>query len=201
MKFTFSIRQLPGIVVTLSLIALAGSAQAHVGVAGHSHPGESLLAGFVHPFTGWDHLLAMFAIGVLAVSGHRGRVNWSGPIGFVLCLMMGAALPSLGLALPGAEVAIALSVVALALLLGLRQAMPAGEGLALVAVAGLFHGYAHGTELGWSIGLAGMVLGSVVLHLLGIGVGTQLQRTPQWVRTALATAMGLGGGAMLLARL
>ena len=58
---------------------------AHTGTHGH----EGLIAGLWHPFTGVDHLLAMFAVGLwsaLAV-----RPVWLAPLTFVTLLTVGAA--------------------------------------------------------------------------------------------------------------
>lgn len=50
-----------------------------------AHPGhglESAYAGFMHPLTGWDHLLVMLAVGVWAAKlGDKAR--WQLPAVFV----------------------------------------------------------------------------------------------------------------------
>lgn len=50
---------------TLVVLSIAQSALAHTGHDAHTAGGFA--AGFLHPITGIDHLLAMVAVGLLAV--------------------------------------------------------------------------------------------------------------------------------------
>jgi urease accessory protein len=142
---------------------------AHV-FGGDGGPG----AGFMHPLTGADRLLAMYVVGVLSTQ-IGGRAIWMVPSAFVAAMIVGGILGTAAIALPGAELGVALSVVALG-------AAVAGGGRARVWVAlaaaggfGLFHGYAHGAEmpaaaspllyaLGFTVSTAG-------LHVLGALTG------------------------------
>src|SRR5689334_1342754 len=66
---------------------------------------------------------------------------------FVLAMMAGVALHLHGATMPGAEILVALSVIALgALMLGDRQ-MPVGAALLLFAMVGAVHGYALGESI------------------------------------------------------
>jgi hydrogenase/urease accessory protein HupE len=58
-----------------------------------SLPGSShgFTDGFLHPLTGWDHLLAMFAVGLWAAQ-HRGRALWLIPLSFVGVMVLGGIL-------------------------------------------------------------------------------------------------------------
>ena len=47
-------------VAVMLLAASAAPAFAHPGPLGH----DGLAAGFAHPFSGWDHMLAMAALGL-----------------------------------------------------------------------------------------------------------------------------------------
>lgn len=142
----------------------SGSALAHGGLGG-----GQFLAGFVHPLSGLDHLLAMVALGVYA-AGRSGPPSWALPGGFVLAMVAGAALGVAGVAVPGVEAGIATSVLVLGLLLALLIRLPLGVALPLIALFALFHGHAHGTEMGsgaLTAYAAGFTLATVVLHAAG----------------------------------
>jgi len=82
----------------------------------------------------------------------------------------------MGMQLPGAEVCIALSAVALGFMV-LREAKPnLWMAAILVGFFAIFHGHAHGAELppGESAILysIGFVVATGLLHAVGIGIGT-----------------------------
>src|SRR5574340_269304 len=156
---------------TLTLFGLslfAGTASAHTGV-------HSTLTGFagglVHPLLGLDHLLAMIAIGLWAAQ-QGGRALWAIPAAFVGAMVLGGVLAWSGIALPQVEAAIALSVLALGLLVTARRKWTVPAGMALAAGFALFHGYAHGVEMPLATSPAlyalGFVLATVFLHGAGI---------------------------------
>mgnify|MGYP000365618072 FL=1 len=70
----------------------ASVAFAHPGHPGHTAEG-SLLAGFLHPLTGADHLLAMVAVGVWSALASRSVRDalWA-PVAFVALMILGALL-------------------------------------------------------------------------------------------------------------
>jgi urease accessory protein len=75
-------------IAVVAFVPLAASA--HAGV-GDTH---GLLAGFSHPLTGIDHVLAMIAVGLFA--GHLGsRALWLVPLTFVSVMALAASLASL----------------------------------------------------------------------------------------------------------
>ena len=127
----------------IAALGLPALAVAHVGSDGGSHHGFA--AGFMHPFTGIDHLLAMLLIGVWSAS--LTRRWWLAPLAFASMLLLGALLAAAGLQLPAVEPAIALSLVLLGALLAARTAWPAAAMAAVAALFALFHGAAHGVEL------------------------------------------------------
>jgi urease accessory protein len=158
------------LILALPLATLAGQAMAHTGHAGHS----GLAGGFLHPMLGWDHLVAMLAVGLWAAS-LGGRALYALPLGFPLVMALGALAGMAGIALPGVEAGIAASGVVLGLLVAFGLRAPLSVSVALVGVFALFHGHAHGTEMpgGYaplSYG-AGFVLGTMLLHLAGLGLG------------------------------
>lgn len=177
--------------------ALATPALAHTGAEPHLH---GFVAGLAHPLGGLDHMLAMIAVGIwssLAV----GRRVWIIPAVFVTAMLAGAAFAQAGLALPAAETAIAMSVVALGALIAASVSLPVAASAALVALFAVFHGYAHGIEAtGPVVGyMAGFALTTAVLHLTGIVLGRTIAVAPRASR--LLGAGIVASGAYLVATL
>lgn len=155
----------------LLLAATAMPAMAHTTGSAHVHGG--LLAGLTHPFSGWDHLLAMLAVGAWA-SQLGGRAVLAAPAAFVAALVLGAVLAMGGVELPAVETGILASLVVAGLLIALAVRLPLVAGVGIVALFGLFHGHAHGTELPGSASPIAYSLGFVIatgsLHLAGIAL-------------------------------
>jgi urease accessory protein len=164
-----------------------------VGGDGAAHHGFA--AGFAHPFTGIDHLLAMLLIGLWSAT--LTRRWWVAPLAFVVMVLVGALLASAGLALPAVEPMIALSLVLLGALLAARTAWPAAAMAAVGALFALFHGAAHGAELQGLEALAGMVLATAVLHGIGLFAGRALQRHSVWWPRAAGISASLVGAVLL----
>ena len=171
------------ILMATAVLVAPAAAMAHGGHGG-------LAAGLTHPLTGWDHLLAMVAVGMLAAQV-KGRAQWALPAAFVAALAAGGMLGVSGLAFGPVEGVIAASLVVLGGLVAVRHAPSLRVGLLLSAGFGLFHGFAHGLEAGATpaLFLMGMVLMSALLH----GLGLVLTRLGQqvWAHRALQAA-GLG---------
>lgn len=185
------------VLVPVAAAALVASpALAHVGPGAH----DSFAAGFGHPFLGLDHMLAMVAVGLWAAM-LGGRALILVPAAFVGVMVLGFIAGAAGVPLPFVEPAILASVVVLGLLVALALPMSALAGGALVGFFALFHGHAHGTEVG-TAGFhaygAGFVAATVLLHVIGIVSGIALGRFgPVLLRVAGgATALG---GLMLMA--
>lgn len=140
---------------------------AHAGPA-HLH---SMAAGFAHPFTGLDHLLAMLAVGLWA-GLNGGRALWAWPVAFVALMLAGAGLGLAHIAVPFVEAGIAASVVLLGLAVAAALRAPAVLGAIAVGAFAVLHGYAHGAELpaGASVAgyLAGFALATALLHSVGV---------------------------------
>jgi urease accessory protein len=132
----------------------------------------SLAAGFVHPFSGFDHVIVMLTVGLWAAQ-KGGRALWAWPAVFVGVMLFGGVLAMHGTPLPFVEPAILASVVALGLLVALAVDLPIGAGAAVITVFALFHGYAHGSEVTETVSgiayMAGFALATAALHVLGIG--------------------------------
>ena len=173
----------------------------------HAHVERGQAAGFVtgfgHPWSGFDHVLAMMAVGIWGAQLGAPAV-WLLPVVFPMVMAHGAFLGLIGLPLPGVEVGIALS----ALLLG---AMVGGEVRPKLAVAALlvgafavFHGHAHGTELpAGQSGLLysmGFVIATGCLHGLGIALGCSTAGRPEKLALRGAGALIAGMGVLFLWR-
>ncbi|MBN9887771.1 HupE/UreJ family protein [Salipiger abyssi] len=157
----------------------------------HLNPGEhgSFAAGFTHPVFGADHVLAMVSVGLWAAL-LGGRAIWMLPASFVAAMCAGFVMALAGLALPFVEPAILASVMVLGVAVALAARVPAGLGAAVVAVFALFHGFAHGTEIGGATALSylgGFAIATALLHAAGLGLGLALTR---WLSPALTRALG-----------
>ncbi|MEW6123635.1 MAG: HupE/UreJ family protein [Pseudomonadota bacterium] len=185
------------------LTILPSMAFAHTG-AGDAH---GLAHGFLHPFSGLDHVLAMVAVGILAWQS-GGRAVWAVPLAFVGLMVVGGALGASGMDLPYVEMGIALSVVALGAAVAFGVTLPLAGAMGIAGFFALFHGHAHGAEMpdtasGLAYGL-GFVAATAALHLAGIGLGMGIARMGERHGAVLVRASGAAialGGVMLVARL
>ena len=184
--------------ILLGLLWPALPALAHTGALGdHVHPG--FMAGLLHPFTGIDHLAAMLAVGVwsaLAV-----RPVWVAPLAFVALLLAGALAAQAGLAVPGVEPMIAASLLVIGLLTAARARLPVWGGALLVGAFAFFPGAAQGSELagpGAAAALLGMVIGTALLHLVGMGLGEAALRRARWIGAVAGAAVAALGSVLLL---
>jgi urease accessory protein len=138
------------------------------------HPGGGFVAGFLHPITGLDHLVAMVAVGLWgAVLGPPAL--WLLPLAFPPVMALGGLLALLGLPLPGVEVGIALSGLVIGLMVLFELRPPLWLAALIVATFAVFHGHAHGAErpagaqpLLYSLAF---VIATGLLHLVGILLG------------------------------
>ncbi len=179
-------------ILALAAFALPALAFAHPGHDGHEMTWD-FATGASHPFSGWDHLLAMIAVGMWAAQ-LGGRNRWLVPAAFVSVMALGAILGRAGLALPGIEQGIAASLFVFGLLIAATIRVPVVAGMAIVGIFALFHGLAHGAEMpatagGLSYG-AGFIAATVVLHVVGLGLGAALKDHSKAIR--------LAGGAVAL---
>lgn len=182
------------------LVCALGTLFLLVPATAHAHVETGLVGGFVsgftHPITGWDHMLAMVAVGLWgAFLG--GREMWLLPVIFPVVMAFGGALGVLGLPLPAIETGIAISSVVLGLMIACAVKPPLWVAGVVVGVFAICHGHAHGTELPEAAnGLVyaiGFVMSTGLLHLGGIALGL-LVRWP-WGKTMVRA----GGGVIALA--
>ena len=155
-------------------VASAAPAFAHLDPQEHG----SLMAGLSHPLFGLDHILVMVAVGLWAAQ-IGGRALWAVPAAFVTMMAIGFGLSVAGIPLPFVEPVILASVVALGLLVAMAVRLDTSASAAIVAVFALFHGHAHGGELGAAGALpfaVGFVIATALLHVAGIALGLGIGR-------------------------
>lgn len=175
------------VAATAALLCACAAAQAHSDDGGAG----SFLAGYLHPLSGLDHLLAMVAVGIWGASLGRPLI-WALPVTFPLLMVVGGVVGIAGVPLPNVETGIAVSVVVLGLGILAAWRAPLPLALVLVGIFGVLHGYAHGVELPQAATpvayAAGFVISTGLLHLAGIALGL-LARLPK----GMAVLRGVGG--------
>ncbi len=143
----------------------------------------SFLGGFLHPVLGLDHFLAMVAVGIVSAF-IGGRAIWTVPTTFVVAMAVGgvAGANDLGITVGFVELAIALSVIALGAVIALDRTLQTSVAMGAVAFFGFFHGYAHGLEIPDIaepfVYAGGFLLGTALIHLLGVLIGDISRRYP-----------------------
>ena len=177
-----------------------GCAPAWAHIAGGQISGFA--SGFVHPFLGPDHLVAMFAVGLWGAQ-MGGRAVWRLPVVFPLIMAFGAALAIAQVPLVAVEPAIALSSLVLGLAILAAWRAPEWVALLLVGFFAIFHGVAHGLELPRAVDPlsygSGFVVATGLIHVVGIGVGLVLEKPFQgWIARAGGGAIALAGVYFLL---
>lgn len=179
-----------------TFLLVCASASAH---SGHGQYEIGLLAGFLHPFTGLDHLAALLAVGIWSAMTTR-RI-WVAPLSFASLLLLGAVLSLSGLALPAVEPMIATSLLVIGLLLAAQVRISAAAGGIIVGLFAIFHGAAHGAELlgagNVAATLSGMVLATLLIHLAGLVLGRGLMRLNLILARAIGSAVALLGLGLL----
>jgi urease accessory protein len=130
--------------------------------------------GFVHPISGWDHVLAMIAVGLWGAQLGAPAV-WLLPVTFPMVMAFGGMLGLMGVSIPGVEVGIALSAIVLGVMVLGEARPPLAVAAVIVGIFAIFHGHAHGTELPQGAsGLLysiGFVVATGCLHAVGITLG------------------------------
>lgn len=170
--------------LAIAAFALPVLAHAHPGHEGHDFNWD-FTSGALHPLSGWDHLLAMIAVGLWAAQ-LGGRSRWLVPAAFVGVMTLGALLGRAGLAINGVEQGIAASILVLGLLIACAVKLPTIASMAIVGAFALFHGVAHGAEMpatasGLSYGI-GFIAATAFLHLVGLSLGVALKNQEKVAR-------------------
>ncbi len=171
----------------LLFILLSGVARAHqVG-------GSGFMSGLAHPVLGFDHFLAMVSVGIWSAQ-LGGKAIWSVPTTFVIFMIIGAIIGILGFDVPLVEVGIAISVMLMGIAVATEKYISTAVGFVFVAIFGMFHGHAHGVEMPTIANpylyAVGFVLGTSLIHLLGVVIGVMAQKKA--VSASLLRYVGAG---------
>ncbi len=171
-----------------------------------AHPGVGTVVGFntglMHPLLGWDHLLAMLAVGLWATQ-QTTRTRWGLPAAFLLGMTAGTGVGVAALALTGLEPLISATVVILGVLIAVNRSVSLPSAYVLLFSFGAVHGWAHGVEA--PAGHAhlmygyGLLLTSALLHIIGVGLGVAFRRMGADIFLRSAGLSILAAGAMLMA--
>ena len=176
----------------LVLFALLVSNQ----VFAHPNHDTSIFSALLHPLTGWDHLLTMLIIGVMA---HQFPIK-KGVI--LLAIFVGtftlSAILSSGLGV-GEEQLHRLNQMILVALMVLPVVHVALTKLSFPMVSlfmgliGVVHGVTHGVELDASSSsvLAGLILSTMLIHVIGFLAAMSVSKKHEWVLKALTICSGI----------
>ena len=156
---------------TTMFVALLVSQPAHA--AGSAN---SILSGLLHPILGFDHLMAMVAVGLLSIQ-LAGRHIYKLPACFVLVLLLGAIAGLGKIPLPQVEGIISVSVFILGLSIVTGGRVGALIAYPIVAIFAAF--------------IAGFMAASAILHLLGVSIGA-ITRKPSTRALLGAGCAGVG---------
>ncbi|MBW4563607.1 MAG: HupE/UreJ family protein [Mojavia pulchra JT2-VF2] len=147
-----------GAIAVLALISVLSSLSGFHGHESISNCWEGLLWGIADPVISLDRLASIVAIGLLSAGIARGALIAAS---FVLAAVFGTAVHFFYMNLAGADIAIAISTVAIGVMLMSKQ--PNLILLSLLgALAGLFHGYANAEFI------VGAGILPLVVYVLGV---------------------------------
>ena len=183
MRFKHSLLVIP-------MMGVAMPALAHTG----GHAASGLVGGFAHPFGGLDHMLAMVAVGLFAaVLG--GWALWAVPATFASMMLVGGIIGFMGIEIPAVEAGIAFSVIVFGAVLATGTRCVISVAMMLAGIFAIFHGHAHGAEMPMEAAAGLYCLGfasaTILLHGLGLSVGTVLshrQMIHRWAGVGISIA-------------
>ena len=174
-------------------VAVSPAAYAHTGL------GEGALAGILHPLLGWDHVLAMLAVGAWSsMLVHRAR--WLVPAVFAAVLVLAAQFSVNGIHLPLLEAGIAASLLLAGLLVGARAHVGTAAAAVVVGMFAVVHGLTHAAEMPalaspWPFTF-GLSLSTLGLQAAGMAFGYALAPTRAGMPVAGAVLLSSGGYGM-----
>ena len=153
-----------------------GSASAHQLMGGNTlfTFANGLLSGAGHPIIGPDYLAFLLALGI-AVGVFR--LSFVNPFVFVAAMICGVGLNVAGLAVPGIDLIVSVSVLLAGLMLIIDERIPPIGWMAVFIAAGLIHGYSYGDA----------IYGAEPLPLVGYVIGLMAVVTIMRLGMAFAT--------------
>lgn len=161
-----------------------------------SHSVSGFSAGFLHPLTGFDHLLMLVSVGVFSVHAKASRSKYL-TVAFAIALTLGFQV---GVHLSNTsmmEAGVALSLLMMAGLLISSREVSIGVSFSLVGLFGFLHGIPHGAEMPVATSTAsylmGMLLAASGVMCLSTLLAKPVLKTPHLQRSLgfalLATAL------------
>lgn len=148
--------------------------------------------GFLHPFYGLDHMIAMVAVGLWGAFLGAPAI-WLLPVIFPLVMAFGGLLGMFGVHLPLMDIGIYLSCIVLGAMVFKKVRASLLVTSLVVGLFAIFHGFAHGVDLHvHHLDEAlpycfGFVLSTGLLHVVGIAFGHMVK----WpIGEKLTRAMG-----------
>ena len=185
------------LLMTAGLMLTTTLAVAHPGDGIHTH--NDFLSGLLHPMMGFDHLLAMAAIGFWSIR-QNATMKRGAPLFVVGGMVLGAAIAWGGVSLAGVETGIAMSVVLAGVLIATMAKLPTVIGGTLVALFMVTHGYAHGAEITEGASLMAYMIGFIIATLaitfVGRGLGTLMLRADNRITRTLGGVVAVIGGVL-----
>jgi urease accessory protein len=175
-----------------SAVILLASAILFAPSVAFAHPGQGagILAGFLHPFTGVDHFLALVSLGVFATQLTPRRSLALGG-GFLSVFILAFAAARSNFSLPAHEAVLAASLLGMGMLVMVGRRLPFALSLSVTALFAAYHGSAHGVELGafaLTSSLAGFFLAGLMLTGGAYAVGRLLSSGKEHAGTAYRAA-------------
>jgi urease accessory protein len=143
---------------------------------GHT-PAEDFQRGFKHPFTNADHFMAMLTVG-LWIAQAKDKSQYLLVLIFPVMMVLGIWLGMGDYFSPAMERGVAASVAVLGFFVAIVMRLPLWVSAVMVSAFAYLHGYVHGTEMSKGLGaqydMLGAFGGTLVLHLIGFGLGKAL---------------------------
>ncbi len=159
---------LASVLLSISLLLIPSPALAHHASGGKLPSGfaSGFISGLAHPVIGIDHLVFVIAIGLLAaLSSKLGMVI---PLTFILATAMGTGIHLQSVNLPIPELIISASVLIVGIFLARENKTNLALLIIIVAIAGIFHGYAYGESI---VGARADAVGAYLLGFCLIQLG------------------------------
>ncbi len=155
--------------LSLLLVLVAGPAFAH---SGH-HAATGFGTGFLHPFSGLDHVAAMVTIGIWATQFEE-KKWWGIPAMFLGLTVVGFMVGAHGFALPRIEVLSGATYIALGVVIAVALRLSWASALPVAALFGAVHGVGHGVGLPAEAdplsALIGFLAATTLMIIVGGGV-------------------------------
>lgn len=156
---------------------ISGAALAHTGHV----DSVGFLSGFLHPLSGLDHLFAIVLVSFWSAFALK-RV-WLGPALFMGGMLLGVMLGFTHHSISWFEFGIALSILGMGILIYFNQGVGLKIPLGLIAIFGVFHGYAHSIDSSVNTSmvlmgsdLSGLLIATALLHAFGVLLGQKINR-------------------------